>query len=289
MKYSQCEACATRAAWMGVGISLFLALVKYYIGWVGGSAGVVAAGLHSTICMVSSASILFTQYFARKGPDEKFPYGYGKFEFVVSATVNFSILVVMGIFFTSNIRVLLNEIHHIPHITAGVIAATSAITNEAMFRYFRCVGTEMNSPTITATAWAVRSNALTSFIVLLSVIGTTLGIRHLDPVVAIGITLVLFKIVGGNLIHSIRGLMDYSHDSTLPVRIRNLVSELPNVLEITNVKTRSMGQLVKVDLELRVDPNLSVEDTDKIEEKICKLLHQTEQKLGDITVGFVAI
>lgn len=288
MKYSQCEACSVRVAWIGVLISLTLALMKYYIGWVGGSAGVVAAAIHSTVCMVSSASILFARSFTQRGADSKFQYGYGKIEFVASAVVSSSILVVITLFFISNIRALVQEIHHVPHVTAAVIAMTSVIANEFLYRYFRCVGKQMNSPTVTATAWAVRSDAFTSLVVLLGVIGTSFGIRHLDPIIAIVITLVLFKIVGENIINSIRGLMDYAPDQNLPSRIKKLLKSIPEVISLKGIKTRSMGQRIKVDLEVKVAQHLTLEEVTKLEEKIAKLVLRQEKKVGDISFGFVA-
>ncbi|MGK5086592.1 cation diffusion facilitator family transporter [Bdellovibrionota bacterium FG-2] len=289
MKQPQCQECAVKAAWIGVGISFVLALMKYYIGWVGGSAGVMAAAIHSTVCLVSSASILFTQYFAGRKPDERYPYGYGKIEFVASALVNTSILVVMSLFLVSNVRALLEELHHVPHVTAAVVAATSVIANEFLFRYFRCVGSEMNSPTIMSAAWAVRTDALTSLVVLLAIIGTSLGIQHLDPVVAICIILILFKIVGENLIRAVQGLMDYSMDDGLPLRIKILLKQIPEIIDIPSLKTRSMGQVCKVDLELKVAPELTAEETGELEQKVCRLIRAKEQRIGDITVGFVGV
>ncbi len=284
-----CADCAIKAAWVGVGISLVLALMKYYIGWVGGSAGVMAAAIHSTVCLISSASILFTQSFAGRRPDARYAYGYGKIEFVASAVVNTSVLVIMTFFMISNVRALLQELHHVPHVTSAIVAATSIIANEFLFRYFRCVGSEMNSPSITSAAWAVRSDALTSLVVLLAIIGTSLGIQHLDPVVAICITLILFKIVGENLIKAVRGLMDYASDDDLPARVTKLLEGISEIVAIPTLRTRSMGQHFKVDLELQVSADLTVEDTGRLEERVSRLIRSKESRIGDITVGFVAV
>ncbi|MBF0492777.1 MAG: cation transporter [Deltaproteobacteria bacterium] len=287
MKYSHCEECVVKAAWAGVFTSLTLALLKYYIGWFGGSAGVTAAAIHSTICMVSSASILFTHSFAKRGEDERFPYGYGKIEFVASSVVSLSILVVITVFFISNMRALLQELHHVPHVTTAVIAIASIVANESLYRYFHCVGNEMNSVTVKAAAWAVRSDAFTSLAVLIGVIGTSLGIRHLDPVIAIGITLFLFYIVGGHLIHSVRGLMDYSSDEELSLRIKKLIKSVKTITGIRSIRARSMGQIIKVDLELEVESNLTVEEVDKLEEEVAVLIRKHEKRIKDISIGFV--
>ncbi|MGK5083019.1 cation diffusion facilitator family transporter [Bdellovibrionota bacterium FG-1] len=289
MKNSDCEECAVKAAWIGLIVSMSLAAMKYYIGWVGGSAGVVAIAIHSTVCMFSSASILFTHSFAKRGPDERFHYGYGKIEFVVSALVNTAILVVMGMFFISNIRAILDDVHHVPHVTSAIIAAISIMANETVFRYYRCVAAETNSPSVTSAAWAIRSDALTSLVVLLGIIGTSLGVKHLDPVIAVCITLILLKIIGEHLITSIRGLMDYSVDEKILARIKNLIKNVSEVKSILHLRARSMGQLFKIDLELGVSPELTVEQTAKLEDLICELIHDDEQKIGDITIGFSVV
>ncbi len=286
MKYSDCDDCAIRIAWIGVFTSMILALLKYYIGWVGGSAGVMAGAIHSTTCMISSGSILFAHAFSKKDADDRFHYGYGKVEFVLSAVVSLSILIILSLFLISNLRVLMTEVHHIPHVTTVVIAAASIIINETLYRHFICAGKQTNSSAVTAAAWAVRSDALTSLVVLIGVIGASLNIKHLDPVIAIGISIILFKTVGTNLINSARSLMDYSADDSLARRIKPLMATLPSVLLVKHIKTRPMGQHTKVDIELQVAPSLTVSEISQIESDVIKLIKKNEKKIGDISVDF---
>ena len=150
-----CADCAIKAAWVGVGISLVLALMKYYIGWVGGSAGVMAAAIHSTVCLISSASILFTQSFAGRRPDARYAYGYGKIEFVASAVVNTSVLVIMTFFMISNVRALLQELHHVPHVTSAIVAATTTPLPAARPSALMTIG----APLLSTWAWAWLASA----------------------------------------------------------------------------------------------------------------------------------
>ncbi len=288
-KYAQCDSCANRSGWISMLTSSVLAVTKLYIGYVGGSKGCIADAIHSSACIVSSITIFLARNFVKRNANEKYSYGYGKIEFVAAAVVSFIILVIVTIFVVTSIKALFAEHHTVPHLATAVIAIVSIVANELLFRFLRCVGTEFSSPTIMANAWANRSDCFSSLAVLIGIVGTWLGIKHLDPLMALAVTLIIYKVVGSNLLHAIKGLMDHSVGNKLESDIKILLKEISEVRDVTNIKTRSLGHRTKVDITVNVDAKLTVSDTEILEKRICDLIHRKEESVGDIVINFESV
>jgi len=287
-RYPECQTCYKWAGWAGTGTSAILALLKFYIGWVGGSKGLIADAMHSTICIASAGTIFLARSFTQKKADDSFPWGYGKVEFLASGIVSLVILGVVTVFMVSSLNALMGAQHTVPHMSTALIVLVSIVANEIVFRFLHCVGTQYSSATMISSAWANRSDCFSSLAVLVGIVGSRLGIEHLDPIMALVVTLIIYKVVGANLLTSIRGLMDYSGGPELTNRLKKLATEIPDVNEVSSLKTRSMGQFVKVDMVVKVPSEYTAEQADGVALRIKNLYRRKEKRVGEIMVGFLS-
>lgn len=285
-RYPECEKCLGIAGWAGMAVSAVNAILKFYIGFVGGSKGVIADALHSTVCIVSNITIIIARSISKKDHDPRFPYGYGKVEFVSSAAVSGVILTVVTVFVISSIKAIINGQYTAPHFSTVVITVVSIISNEIVFQFMYCVGKQYNSPAITAGAWANRSDSFSSIAVLIGIIATMLGMKHMDSIMALVVAAIIYKIIGTNFVDSIKGLMDISSGESLVNRLKVLLKDFPEIKSVTSLKTRSMGQYTKVDLFVNVPHDFTVEQTDDLEGRITRLFRRKEHTIGDLVIGF---
>ena len=284
-----CEKCGARVAWVGIWTNLVLASLKMIVGVTSGSKALMADGLHSTSNIITASAILVSQKFGRKEANEEFPYGYGKVEFLAAGAITILITTAAIILITVSIRHLLHAPQSSPRYTAVMMALISIGTNEMLFRYMRCVGTHANSQTIMASAWANRADCFSSLAVIIGVLGSKMGLNHMDPVAALFVVAVIIKVSIGILKDSVKALMDSSANNIYGEEIEAIVEEMEEVKGVSGLKTRLVGHKVWAELDILVDSKCSVQDGQSIALRVKEALLSKIRDLERVLINFSPI
>ncbi|HDY89925.1 MAG TPA: cation transporter, partial [bacterium] len=75
---------------------LTLAVFKMSVGYLTGSKGLFADGIHSLSDVVATTGVIVSLKISDKGDDERYPYGRGKVEFI-SCIFVYSVLFIVAI------------------------------------------------------------------------------------------------------------------------------------------------------------------------------------------------
>lgn len=282
----KCRKCANKAIWACLWGNLFLCAFKVVIGIVSGSLAVLADALHSGADVLDSTVTLIAIRLGKKPPDKTHPYGHGKTEFISGAFIGLVLLVGSAWIIVSSGGKLLSRVNHpAPHFIALAAAAISIVVNEMMFRYAICAGRRVNSAAIEAEAWDNRADCLSSIPVFFGVLGAQFGFRSLDPLAALLVGLLVGKVGFELLSKNLHGLMDAPLHSKQVRRIKELVRTVPGVKGIGYLKTRGIGRQYLADLQILVNPRITVEKSNSIAHKVRTVLRNEIKHLEDITIA----
>jgi len=135
-----------------------------------------------------------------------------------------------------------------------------------------------------ANAWHHRSDAISSIVVLIGIIGAQTGMPKLDAFAAIVVALMVLKIGYELGYHGIQELVDTALDPTVVDKIRNKILAHEDVRELHMLRTRRMGQNALVDVHILVSPKLSVSEGHHISEAVEKALIDSFEEINDVTV-----
>ena len=111
-----------------------------------------------------------------------------------------------------------------------------------------------------ANAWHARSDAASSLVVGLGIIGNLAGYPILDPIAALIVGFMVAKMgweFGWSAMHD---LMDRAVDEQEVEAIRQTLAGTPGVSGVHDVRTRKMGDMVVADAHIEVDATLTVEE-----------------------------
>lgn len=286
MYFKQCEKCGQWTAWAGIGTNLILVTLKVIVGVTSGSKACIADGLHSASNIITAFAILLSQRIGRKQVNARFPYGFGKIEFVAAGAVSLLITAGAVTLITVTIKHLLSEPSPPPHFSALLMAFISIGTNEMLFRYMRCAGSQVKSQTILANAWANRADSVSSLVVILGVVGSRLGIHHLDPIAALLVVAVIIKVSVKILVNSVKALMDSSVNDEYGEDIRSIVEDVEDVQTVASIKTRQIGQKIWVELDILIDSRCTIRQGHQIAEKVKASLLEKMIDLEKVLVNF---
>ena len=278
--------CGSRVGWISVVANLALTLLKLAVGFSTGSKAVMADALHSAACIFTSFAVFVARKLTGKPNDESHPYGHGKVEFLAAGTVSVVILILTGVLVVEALKHLVYQEPPPPHLSAILVSIVSVASNEMMFRYFRCVGTRLNSQTIRTVAWANRADAFSSSAVLVGVIGSWLGVHYLDPVAALVVAAVIVKVYVTSIIESIEGLMDRSVPREILSALKRTLRNEKRVEEIRYIRARLLGNKIWVELGIRVAPGYTVTECDSLAADIQRRVVEKIQEVEHVLVEF---
>lgn len=282
----KCKRCADKAMWVCLAGNAFLCIFKGIIGVISGSLAVIADAVHSGADVLVSVIAIIAVHLARKPPDKTHPYGHGKTEFIGGVFVGMVLLIGAACIAVPSIGNLLRKVHQpAPHFIALAAAAISIAVNESLFRWTICAARCVNSAALEAEAWDNRSDAFSSIPVFLGVLGAQFGFRSLDPLAALFVGIVVGKIGFELLGKNLHGLMDMPLHSEEISRIRELTVAVPGVKGIGYLRTRGMGRHYLADMQILVNPRISVEKSNTIAREIRSALRQEIRHLEDITIA----
>ncbi|HAL39608.1 MAG TPA: cation-efflux pump [Polaromonas sp.] len=253
-------AAASRSTWVSVGVNLILTIAQITAGILAKSQGLVADGIHSLSDLVADFVVLFASHHSKKDADEDHPYGHQRFETAASLVLGVLLLAVgVGMLWSAFVKLENPETVQKVHVIALWVAGGALIAKELLFRYMLAVAKRVKSSMLVANAWHARSDAASSLVVGIGIIGNLAGYPILDPIAALIVGFMVARMGWGFGWDALHDLMDRSVNEQEVEAIRRTLLETPGVSGVHDVRTRKMGDMIVVDAHIEVDAAISVE------------------------------
>lgn len=144
------------------------------------------------------------------------------------------------------------------HITALWVALAALTAKEMLFRYMLRAAKQIQSSMLIANAWHARSDAASSVVVAVGIIGNLAGFAWLDPVAALAVGALVTRMGYTFSYDALHDLMDRSVDSDSEQQIIATILATPGVVALHDLKTRRAGDGILVDVHIEVPGDLSV-------------------------------
>ncbi|MFZ4535633.1 cation diffusion facilitator family transporter [Propionivibrio sp.] len=253
-------AAASKSTWVSVAVNLLLTITQIAAGVFARSQGLIADGIHSLSDLVADFVVLFANHHSQKAADKDHPYGHHRFETAASLAIGVLLLAVgVGMLWSAFKKLEAPASVPTVHIAALWVAGGALLVKELLFRYMLAVAKRVKSSMLVANAWHARSDAASSLVVGLGIIGNLAGYPILDPIAALIVGFMVSRMGWTFSWDALHDLMDRSADDLEVQAIRQTISETPGVLGVHELRTRKMGDLIVVDAHLEVEATQTVE------------------------------
>ena len=250
---------AQRTTWVSVGVNLVLTVLQVVVGFFAHSQALIADGIHSLSDLVADFVVLLASRHSRKGPDADHHYGHHRYETAASMVLGLLLLSVgVGMLWSAVGKLSTPE--SIPDVKpiALYVAVFTLLSKEFLFRYMLHAAERVRSSMLVANAWHARSDAASSLVVALGIVGNLMGYPLLDPVAALIVGFMVGKMGWEFAWNALSDLMDRSATQEQIDQIHTLLRATPGVAGVHDVRTRKMGDMIVVDAHLEVDGELTV-------------------------------
>ena len=275
---------AKKATLIGAMINALLGLIKLIGGVLFHSHALIADGIHSISDLFPDAMVLFASKYGSLDADDTHPYGHQRIE--TAATLFLSLLLVLagsGISWDA-LGELMNATHTMPKWLSLPVICISIIANEILFHYTRHVGKRIQSQLIIANAWHHRSDAASSIVVLLGLIGSLAGFVYLDAIAAVIVGIMIVKMGWDYGWNSVRELVDTAVSPELLGQIEQIIKQVDGVERIHQLRSRFMGGDVLIDVHILVSPKISVSEGHYIAQHVHHILVEQIDSVRDVIV-----
>ena len=251
---------ASRSTWVSVGVNLVLTITQVVVGMLANSQGLIADGIHSLSDLVADFVVLFASHHSKKDADADHPYGHHRFETAASLVLGAVLLAVgVGMLWSAFRKLEAPETVQQVHIVALYVAGGALLAKELLFRYMLSVAKRVKSSMLVANAWHARSDAASSLVVGLGIVGNLAGYPILDPIAALIVGFMVARMGWGFGWDALHDLMDRAVDEQEVAAIRKTLMDTPGVSNVHDVRTRKMGDMIVADAHIEVDATITVE------------------------------
>lgn len=265
-----------------VGLAL-TAIFQVVVSLLSGSVALLADTIHNLGDAGTAIPLWIAFTLAKRPPSRRFTYGFGRFEDLAGIAILLTMLASALFAGYESIRRIV-EPQPVSYLWAVAAAAiVGFLGNEAVAIFRIQVGKEIGSAALIADGQHARVDGLTSLAVLGGVIGVALGYPLADPIVGLIITALIFRILweSGRLVFSrlLEGV-----DPEVVDEIEQVAGEVEEVTAAKDVRVRWIGHWMHAELNVTVDPSLSVEQGHAIATEVRHSLLHGLQYLSNVTV-----
>jgi cation diffusion facilitator family transporter len=272
-----------RAAWFSLAGMGATASVQIVIVALSGSMALLADTVHNLGHLATTIPLILAFRLGRRAPTRRYSYGFRRAEDLVGLLIGVVIAASVALIIWESVKALTDPrpLTHLGWVLAAAIVGAAG--NEAVAIYRVRAGRRIGSAALVAEGQHARTDALTSLAVVIGVAGAWLGLPQLDAAVGLVIAAIIIMVLVVSMRTVVRRLMDGVDEGTLD-RIETATAVVDGVVSVDRVRARWMGHRLEADLDISVDPTLTVEAGHIIADGVNRTLVQTVPHLDRATV-----
>lgn len=276
---------ATKWALVALGTTTILQMIIFYFS---GSTALFADTIHNLGDGANSIPLLVAFWLQRRVASRKYTYGYGRTEDVAGLVIVISIAVSALVAGYESIRKLIDPQ---PMDYLGWVAAAAIIGflgNEAVAILQIRTGRQIGSAALVADGQHARIDGFTSLAVLIAVVGTLAGFPIVDPIIGLLITVAILFILKDSSTQIFRRMLDGIEPNILH-EVEHAPVHVDGVRGVKHARARWLGHRVHADVEVLVDEDLTVAQSEQIVTNVKQALSDHVPAFGDANVMVVPL
>ena len=278
---------SARLVLRGIGLNVALAVIKIAGGVLGHTYALIADGAESTLDVLSSSLVWAGFRVAGRPPDANHPYGHGKAEPLAALAVAVCVFAMAAWIAVGSIHEIVTP-HEAPRwwtlpLLAVIIAAKFSIS-----RRLNRAGKTEDSTGLGVEAAHHWSDALTSAAAFVGIAIALLGGKGwetADEWAALAACIVIAFNGATMMSKALHDVMDTAVSQRFETEVKQLALGVAGVRGLHRMRVRKSGLSYLVDIQIRVDGNLTVKAGHDIAHAVKDvLIASAPHRISDVTV-----
>jgi cation diffusion facilitator family transporter len=259
--------------------NLLVLIAKIVVGISTGSMAVLGDAIHSLTDVANNFVAWLVIRISAKPADIEHPYGHRKFETIAV----FALALLLSVM---AIELAINAFkEHEPVITTGrwelITMLVVLVVNIILSTWQRYWASRLQSDILLADASHTFADVLITLVVIAGWQLSAAGYVWVDQLCALGVSVLVLSLAYGLFRRALPTLVDeFAIDPTL---LSNAVRSVKGVRQVLRVRSRWIGSDRAVDMIIRVDPELSTDESHLISDRIESLI-ESRFEITDISI-----
>jgi cation diffusion facilitator family transporter len=275
------------AKW-GIKIRLSIILFELIGFFLFNSSALFMDVMASSMDIVSTLFLILCIKLAKRPPDRDHPFGHGRYEPLGGLILGLLLVVVGGFLLVQQTMGAIQEVHTgTIYAWAWIFPSIAVVLLEISYRYIIRTAKKENSPALAADAYHYRIDGITSLFAAIALLAAAISpdwsllIDHLGAIL-----INLFMILVGLLAvkENLNQLMDKIPDESFFDLVTLAAKKVEGVQGTEKIQIQQYGPDAHVDIDVEVDPKLSVDEAHKISQKVRVEIQKAWPAVRDVTV-----
>lgn len=278
----------TQTGFVGIITNLVLAGFKAAVGLIAGAVSIVLDAVNNLTDALSSVITIVGVKLARRKPDKKHPFGYGRIEY-------FSAIIIAAIILTAGVTSFIESVKKIfePEtpdfsLVSLIIIAVAIIVKILLGTYVKKQGENYRSDALVASGKDALFDAILSAGTLVGALIAYFFKFSVDGYIGVLISVFIIKAGITSLLESVDSVMGYRPDSETTKAIREAVEEIDGVRGAYDLILHDYGPDSAIgSIHVEVSDAMHASELHALTKKIQEEVYQQFKIF--VTVGFYAV
>lgn len=263
-----------------------LAFIKILLAYFSKSLAVMGDGIDSSTDVLIAIVTLVISAIISRPSDKEHPWGHGRAETTTTLVLSFIIFFAGTQLAIQSVTRLMNPQDAQAIGRGAVIAAIISIAGKTVlallqFHYGKIADSEM----VKANALNMKNDIIMSLGILVGLfLSEQFKLPILDPIIALLVGLWVIKNAAKLFLQVNFELMDGNADNSLYQKLFSAVSSVQGVHNPHKARIRKMASLFDIDLDIEVDPAMTVYDAHEKAEQVEEAIREVIPEAYDILI-----
>lgn len=265
---------AKKVGVIGIISNLFLLSIKFIVGLIFKSQGLIADAVNSFGDVFSSIITYVGGKISEKPADEDHEFGHGKAEFVASFLIGiFMVMVSIDTLYSGVMSIVNNQEFTFSYFLI-IVPVVTIITKGVLYFYCYKQFKKYNSLLILSNAKDHRNDIILSIGVIIGIVFGYFGYYFVDGIVGV----VISGVIIGTGVKIVKEAYDVLIDKCIDVEtineMKNIIEQTQGVNHLDSIKSKPTGNLHMLIVKVSVDPEMTVRTSHNIAGQIRSDLKQ---------------
>ncbi|MCL2437979.1 MAG: cation diffusion facilitator family transporter [Coriobacteriia bacterium] len=251
--------------------NIALAAIKGITGILAGSTALISDAVNSASDVFFGIVVVLGVRLAGKEADDKHPYGYERFESLVTMLIGV-VVTLVGLFIGfDGIQKIWQGARYgleAPDPAALWVAAGVIAFKSFMYLFTKARSKKYRSDVLAAAAADHGADALATFGVFIGIAAAQLGVPIADPIASLLIAVLVIKTGVEIIIGAVGQVTDKSAGTDTDEKIRSIALDRKEPVGVDKIMTRIFGDRIYVDIEICLPGDYTLDKAHSIAEQI---------------------
>lgn len=263
-------------------LNLTVSLTKILYGYYISSVSILSDGFHSLFDGISNLVGLFGLYLSVQPPDERHPYGHRKFETIFALFISVILFFTCFEIFRASLKAFTQKIEPRIEKESFILMFITIFINLFVTFYETKRGKELKSEFLLADSMHTRADLYISSTIIAGLFLFKLGFRFFDPMIGIGVGVLVAKAGFDMLRETVEILVDKRQIPSFLVK--QIVCDIDGVKDCHEIRTRGTKDHIFLDLHILVDSSMPIKEAHGIADDVEKEIKNKIPQVKDVVV-----